>query len=61
MQAITIFEPIVEKIYTWAMQSWSLFEPYADDFLPLLTGLIMIFYGGSIPLTIAAVEVRSYM
>ena len=56
MQAITIIEPVAEKAYSLAMKAWSLVAPFSDDFLPLLTGLIMVFYGGSIPLTIAAVE-----
>lgn len=56
LQLVTIIEPLAEKIWSSAVSAWSVLAPYQDDFLPVVAGLIMIFYGGSIPLTIAATE-----
>jgi hypothetical protein len=48
--------PFVEKLVALGAQLWKRIEPYQSDFLPFVFGFLLLFFGGSFPLTIAAVE-----
>ncbi len=49
--------PVVDRVVTEALKLWEKAQPYQpQDFFPLLLGLLLIFFGGSLPVTIAAVE-----
>ncbi|GAX79931.1 hypothetical protein CEUSTIGMA_g7371.t1 [Chlamydomonas eustigma] len=48
--------PYVEKVYTFGEKGWKILEPHQDSVMALVFGAILILFGGSLPLTIAAVE-----
>ena len=50
--------PYVTLAYTKCLAAYELIQPYhPEDFLPILAGLVMCFFGGVFPLLIAAIEV----
>lgn len=48
--------PYVEKAWDMGWKAWKVVAPYRSDWWPIVFGLMLIFFGGSLPLTIAAVE-----
>lgn len=48
--------PYVEKAAAAGGKLWEQAAPYRNDFLPIVLGVLLLFFGGSLPLTIAAIE-----
>lgn len=55
-QAFDVAWPFLETAFGAGMHLWRLIEPHSDSILPMLFGLALILFGGSLPLTVAAVE-----
>ena len=55
-QAFNVAWPFLESAIGVGMQLWRLIEPHSDSILPMLFGLVLMLFGGSLPLTVAAVE-----
>uniref|UniRef100_A0A7R9YT47 Uncharacterized protein n=1 Tax=Chlamydomonas euryale TaxID=1486919 RepID=A0A7R9YT47_9CHLO len=48
--------PYLETAWNAGCKVWDQISPYKDDWMPIVLGLLLIFFGGSLPLTIAAIE-----
>lgn len=56
MKVLDRLSPLFIKLWEGAAKIWKRVEPYKHDWAPIVLGLLLIFFGGSLPLTIAAIE-----
>ena len=54
--ALDVAGPYMEVAWGLCLRMWILAKPHADSVIPMVFGLILIFFGGSFPLAIAAIE-----
>mmetsp|Transcript_27805 Transcript_27805/g.71581 ORF Transcript_27805/g.71581 Transcript_27805/m.71581 type:complete len:330 (+) Transcript_27805:79-1068(+) len=55
--AYNVVEPYLEKGWTLAVKGWEKLQPYhPEEFIPIIIGLVMIFYGGTFMTLIACIE-----
>lgn len=55
-QALDTAWPYAEAAWPYIVKAWKLIEPHTQTWAPIWFGMVLIFFGGSLPLTIAAVE-----
>ncbi len=56
LKVLDRLSPLFTKLWEGAAKIWKRIEPYKHDWGPIVLGLLLIFFGGSLPLTIAAIE-----